>query len=255
MQSERDSLGRRLGRALLRLAITAALLGLLGAVLYLLSERNARTFWLVAEGERAVVLKGRLLPTGAQPWLPADAALADAYAPVALEGARLDRSVLGQPFRDRDELDRALFRIFEQLARPRVASDEPAELEKGLYFLRRAERLTGITTDQRAALQRMQSEVAFYKARLKLEQARRLIFEASAQLEVASNSGRHMRLAHALRELLTGPTEALDEALRSASPLGTALEAPSPKEAEPAPPEPAAQEEGLAPGAAQEPSP
>ncbi|NRD68896.1 IF-2 protein, partial [Corallococcus exiguus] len=142
--------------------------------------------------------------------------LSDAYAPLPLEGQ--DVTLLTQQkFTDRDDLDRALFPLLETLARPRIASGEPAKVERGLYYLRRAEKLSGITEEQRRSLQSMLTDVAFYQARQKLEDARRLVSEGLAQLKLAAESeNRHARAAN---QMLTtvGPTARdLEEALRRA---------------------------------------
>ena len=61
-------------------------LGLAAAVLFLLSERNARTFAVEQQGDRLVVMRGRMLPFGLEPFVPPDKLLAQAYAPMPLEG-------------------------------------------------------------------------------------------------------------------------------------------------------------------------
>src|SRR5215472_15639239 len=68
MSSTSDSLGRRAGRALTRLVVTLVVLGLLGVVGLLLSQLNARTFTLQQTDGKLVILKGRMLPVGADPY-------------------------------------------------------------------------------------------------------------------------------------------------------------------------------------------
>jgi hypothetical protein len=184
-QQNRQSFSRRATSAFTRLLVTLLILGLGGAVAFLLSQLNAHTFTLAQENGQLVVMKGRMLPTGAVPYRPGDARLADAYAPLPLEG-RDASGLLEQKFTERDELDRALFPLLEALARPRVLSDDPAQLEKGLYYLRRAELLSGLTEEQRRTLETMKADVAFFQARQKLEEARRDVTEALTQLKLAS---------------------------------------------------------------------
>jgi hypothetical protein len=234
-------------RALTRLLVTLLVLALGGAVAFLLSQLNARTFTLAVESGHLVVMKGRMLPWGAAPFRPSDVGLADTYAPIPLETYDVPQSLLMQRYTERDELDRALFTQLEALARPRIASDEPQRIERGVYYLRRAERLTGISEEQRASLKRMQAEVAYYQARQKMDDARRLITEALAQLRLASESdNRHARTAHQMLTLVEPATTTLEEALRKAV---HTLSAPPSRDAQPpAPATPGPQPSPQAPG-------
>ncbi|OJH41170.1 IF-2 protein [Cystobacter ferrugineus] len=229
----RPSLGRRATSAFTRLLVTLLLLGLGAAVVFLLSQLNARTFSLAQENGQLVVMKGRLLPTGAVPYRPGDARLADAYAPLGVEGRDVSMLV-ERKFTERDELDRALFPLLESLAQPKVQSDDPAVLEKGLYYLRRAELLTGLTEEQRRSLAAMKTEVAFFQAKQKLEEARRGVTEALTQLKLAAES--RNRNTHRANQMLTtvGPAaQALEKALRAvdASFEGAELPTPAPSPA------------------------
>ena len=214
-QQQRQSFGRRATSAFTRLLVTLLILALGGGVLFLLSQLNARTFTLAHESGQLVVMKGRMLPTGAVPYRPGDARLADAYAPLPVEGRDVS-DLLTQKFTEREELDRALFPLLESLARPRVQSEEPAQLEKGLYYLRRAALLSGLTEEQRRTLETMKADVAFYQARQKLEEARRSVTEALTQLELAAES-RNRNTQRANQMLTTvGPlARALEKALRA----------------------------------------
>lgn len=208
--------GSRAGSAFKRLLVTLVVLALAGAVLFLLSQLNHRTFTLVQDGGNLVVMKGRMLPVGATPFRPGDPRLVDAYAPVPLEG--LDAGdVTAQRFSERDELDRALFGVLERLARPRIQSDEPKQLEQGLAYLRRAALLGGLTDEQRRTLATMQADVAYYHARHRLEEARRLVAEGLVQLKVAAESqNRHARSANQMLTRVGPAAQALEEALRAA---------------------------------------
>jgi hypothetical protein len=181
------SFGARLARAIRNLFLLTLIVGLAAAAVYALSLVNARTYVLEVRDGQLFVLKGRMMPTGADPWRPSDPALVDAYAPVDLEG-NTALAVNGQKFEDRDELDRALFGVLELLARPRLASDVPKDLEKGLALIRRAEKLNGLTEGQRASLKKMQADVAFFLAKLRLDDARRQLEEALVQLRLAAES-------------------------------------------------------------------
>jgi hypothetical protein len=237
----RQGFGARLMRAIKQLVLTLVVLGMAGAVVFLLSQLNARTFTLELQSDHLVVMKGRMLPWGAVPYQPGDARLADTYAPIPLEGQPVP-NLLTQRFTERDELDRALFPVLEGLARPRIAKDEPALVERGVYYLRRAERLSGLTEEQRNAVKAMMAEVAYYQARQKLDEARRLIAEALAQLKLASESdNRHSSNATQMLSKVTPSTTALEQALREAVhtlSAPRAKEAPQPTPTPPAPEQP-----------------
>ncbi|MFE8600554.1 IF-2 protein [Archangium violaceum] len=247
-QQNRPGFGRRATSAFTRLLVTLLILGLGGSVAFLLSQLNARTFTLAQENGQLVVMKGRLLPTGAAPYRPGDARLADAYAPLSTEGRDVS-ALLEQRFTEREELDRALFPVLEGLARPRVQSDDPAVLEKGLYFLRRAELLSGLTEEQRRTLETMKADVAFFQARQKLEQARRDVTEALTQLKIASESrNRNTQRANQMLSVVGPAAQALEKALRavdaslaeagsSPAPSGTGLPPPAPEGQQAAPPQ------------------
>jgi hypothetical protein len=214
--SQRPSFASRVATFFKRLVITAVVLGLAGATVFLLSQINAKTFILENQDGKLVVLKGRMMPLGADPWQPADAALADAYAPIDLQGTS-PMGVLNVKYEDRDSLDRALFSVLEGLARPRVQSEDPKLLDEGLYYLRRAEKLAGLTDEQRLALKTMRSDVAFYTARRKLEEGQRQIEEALAQLKLAASAdSRHSRAANQMITAVEPEARALAEALRKA---------------------------------------
>src|SRR5262245_612043 len=146
--------------------------------------------------DQLVIHKGKGLPFGSDPYRPSDSLLADTYAPIPLERLEVG-SLLERRFTDRDELGRALFEVLEKLARPKVYSEEAADLDRGLYFVRRAEKLKGLTEEQRASLKTMQSELSYYLARSKLDDARKALAEAMSQLQLAADSNnRHARSAH-----------------------------------------------------------
>ena len=239
-----QSFGHRAGRTFTRFLVTLVVLALAGGVLFLLSQLNSRTYRLAHENGQLVVLKGRMLPFGAVPYTPGDARLADAYAPLAVQAGEV-QGLLERRFSDRDELDRALFGVLEALARPRVAADEPARLDEGLGYLRRAEKLSGLTEEQRLSLKKMQADVAYYQARQRLDEARRDIAEALAQLKLAAeNRGRQADSANAMINRVGPAAEKLEEALRAAV-HGAASDAPA--EAPAAAPPPSAGQGATAP--------
>lgn len=231
-----SSFGQRATTAFRRLVVTLLILGLAGAVGFLLSQLNARTYTLEQSEGKLRVMKGRMLPFGVEPYRPSDAALADTYAPIDLFGHPAGKIVEAK-FTERDELDRALFELLETLARPRVTSDDPHELEQGITSLRRMERLTGATQEQKKTLMSLEAEIAYYRARLRLDDARRALGEALVQLKIAADSPSHnARSAHQMVLEVEGPTKALEEALRRAVHL---ISTPAPESAVPVPATPA----------------
>jgi hypothetical protein len=231
----RPSFASRAATFFKRLIITTVVVALGGATVFLLSQINSKTFTLENRDGKLVVLKGRMMPMGADPWLPADAALADTYAPIDLEGTS-PMGALNVKYEDRDSLDRALFGVLEGLARPRVLSDDPKLLEQGLYYLRRGEKLSGLTDEQRLALKTLRTDVAFYTARKKLEDGQRQVEEALAQLKLASTAdSKHSREANQMITTVEPPARALTEALRRAVNMLSAPAVDTTKLPEPAP--------------------
>jgi hypothetical protein len=186
MDSQPD-FGTRLFRAFRNLVVFSLVVGALGAAAYAMSLLNSRTYSLEVRNGQLVVLKGRMMPTGAELWLPSDPMLADAYAPIDLEG-NTALPVVGKKYQERDELDRALFSVLFTLAEPRIASDSPKDLEKALVYVRRAEKLAGLSEAQRGQLKKAQVDLAFYLARVRLDDARRQLEEALSQLKLAAES-------------------------------------------------------------------
>lgn len=217
MQSSQAGIGQRMASALKRLLMTVFVLALIGLVAWLASERNARTFSLAEQNGSLVVMKGRMFPWGAEPWSPSDPGLASTYAPIPLEGASVDPSVTQTRYSDRDELDRALFGVLDRLARPRVGSEDPKEVQRGLDYVRRMKALSGLTQDQRASLDRLESEYALFVARSRLNEAWQLISDALDQLNIASRgTGANARRANQMAAEVAGPAKQLEEALRRA---------------------------------------
>ncbi len=204
-------------RSLKKLVVVLLLLALGGAVVFLLSQLNARTYSAQVVDGNLVVMKGRLLPTGSEPYRPADPVLREAYAPIALDGSS-PGSLLSEQFTERDQLDRALFEVVSRLAKARITSDDPTVLEQGLYYLRRAEKLAGTSDEQRQSLKEMHSEVAYYLARSKLDQARSEVAEALAQLKLAATTlNRHAHSANQMILEVEPAAKAFEEALRKAA--------------------------------------
>jgi hypothetical protein len=190
-------------RAMRNLFLLTLFVGLAGAAIYALSLVNSHTYLLEVRQGQLVVLKGKMMPTGADPWNPTDPALVDAYAPIDLEGNNV--LVAGQKFTERDELDRALFGVLEMLAKPRVASDAPKDLDKALIYVKRGEKLKGLSEDQRVALKKLQADLAFFLAQQRLDDARVQLEEALAQLKIAAESDSRHKAEATVMQLAVEP--------------------------------------------------
>src|SRR5262245_21235338 len=111
-----------------------AILALLALVVWLASERNARSWYLVPDAGRLVVLRGMMLPAGRTEFQSSNPELAKAYAPlVPPSGAKLPAEE--RTFSDQAALDQALFEVLAGWAREDVASGEPARLDRGLGYI------------------------------------------------------------------------------------------------------------------------
>jgi len=204
MDSSGVSFGTRLWRAFRNVMLGTLFLGLGAAAFYALSVMNSRTWTLSVTNGQLVVLKGRLLPMGAEPWTPSDSHLAEAYGPIDLAG-NASLVVAGRKFDDRDQLDQALFEVLERLAAPRLSSDAPKDLDKGLVYVRRAERLTGLTAEQRQTLKKMQQDLAFHLAQDRLDDARKKLEDALEQLKLAAESDSRHRADASLMLIAVEP--------------------------------------------------
>lgn len=167
------------------------ILALAAAVVWLLAERNRRTWFLVPDEGRLVVMHGTLLPFGRETYTPDDAALAQAYAPVVPPpGATLPPE---QSFDERALLDQALYGVLAGWAKADVDSGVKERLARGLDYLARAERLAGLTAQQQQELAMLHAESGFFEAQGLLERAAQDLRSATERLRAASGS----RSAHA----------------------------------------------------------
>lgn len=215
--SEGPSFFARLGRAFRNLVLFSVVVAAATGGLYAASLLNARTWGLELEGGRLVVTRGRMLPMGTEPFQPADPLLAEAYAPLDLNG-NTALAVVGQRYADRDELDRALFSVVELLAKPRVSSDLKQDLDLGVALVRRAEALRGLSEPQRASLSKLKAEVAYFLARQRIDDARKQLDDALQQLKIAADAdARHKKDATQLLLSIEGQVKGLSDTLRAAT--------------------------------------
>jgi hypothetical protein len=169
-----------------------AILALLGLVAWLAAERNARSWHLVPDEGRLVVMRGMMLPFGRQAFKTSDPALAQAYAPVvAPPGKPLPPE---KTFEERALLDQALYDLLAGWARDEISGGgDAARLERGLGYLARAERLPGLSPAQRDDLAALRADSGYYEAVRLLARAADVLRDAAEKLRRAAQS----RSAHA----------------------------------------------------------
>lgn len=237
-----DDTTRASGGGLRGLLTWVIILGLLGLVAWLASDRNSRTWYLVPDDGRLVVMKGMFLPAGRQPFKTADPALAQAYAPLVLPpGKPLPAE---QGFAERSLLDQAVYDLVAGWAREDIASGDAARLERGLAYLGRAEQLSGISAAQRSDLAALRAESGYFEAQRLLSTAADALQGAAQKLRLAAGSrSSHAMDAQVLLRDVEPAVNATVDALRAAGRHG-----PVPRgQGDAATPKPAPQVEAATP--------
>jgi hypothetical protein len=214
-ETKAPSRPRSVGRSLIAWLL---ILGLLGVVLWLVSERNSRRWSLVPEDGKLVVKKGLLFPAGRSDFKAGDPATAEAYAPLRPPpGVTLPRE---QAFDDRLGLDQGIYQVLRGWADDEISSEDPQRLERGVALLARAERLRGLSETQRDDLRRLRGESGFYEARGLLERGAEDLRLAREKLRLAADSPtRHAaEAAVLLRQLEPLVEQAFSTSRAAASP-------------------------------------
>jgi hypothetical protein len=177
----------RRGRSSFRAIVAwVAIVALLGLVVWLVAERNARSWHLVPSEGRLVVMRGLLLPVGRAAFATSDPALAQAYAPlVPPPGKPLPPE---RKFEERGLLDQAIYDLVAGWARDEIAAGDAARLERGLGYLARAERLPGISPAQRDDLTALRAESAYQEGVRFLSRAADELRSAAERLRTAAQS-------------------------------------------------------------------
>jgi hypothetical protein len=217
--------------------LTVLVLVLVGVVLWLLAERNARHWFLVLDDGVLYVKKGILFPVGRQSFKTDDPALAQAYASIRPPpDAKLDEE---RSFDDRAGLDQALYELLARWARDDIASERPELVERALGWLARADRLAGLSTAQREDLRALRAESGFFESRQLLEKSADALRQARERLRLtATSTSPHARDADESLRRIDPLIDELYRAMRDVTPGGRA---PGPADASRAPrPEPTA---------------
>jgi hypothetical protein len=216
-----------------------AILGLLAVVTWLVSERNARQWFLVPSEGRLVVMKGLTLPVGRSGFETSDPALAQAYAPlVPPPGKALPPE---RPFEERGLLDQAIYELVAGWAREEIASGDPARLERGLGYVARAEKLPGLSPAQRDDLGALRAESAYQEALKLVGKAADELRDAAERLRRAAGSrSPHAGEAGVLLRDVEPVADAAAVALRKAAGAAPRPAAAAAEPHAPAPDQPAA---------------
>jgi hypothetical protein len=234
--SDTTTIAKSRGVGVKGLLAGAAILALLALVVWLAAERNARTWHLVPDEGRLVVMRGMLLPVGRQAFETSDPALAQAYAPVvAPPGKPLPAA---RSFEERSLLDQALYDLLAGWARDQIASGDPARLERGLGYLARAERLPGLSPAQRDDLAALRADSGYQEALRLIGRAAEELREAAEKLRQATGSrSRHATDAGLILRDVEPAVDAALGALRAAGTVerGGGEQQPAPQPASPAP--------------------
>ena len=198
-------------------AAWVAIVALLVLVAWLASERNARSWYLVPDEGRLVVMKGMMAPVGRRAVESAEPALAQAYAPlVPPPGKPLPAE---RAFTERSLLDQAMYDLLAAWAREEIDSGEPGRLDRGLGYLSRAEKLPGVSSAQRDDLAALRAESGYQEAIRLARRALEDLRDASEKLRVAAASrSRHATEAGVLLGPVDSALSSVREAVRSSSP-------------------------------------
>lgn len=216
-----NTVERRAGGGLKSVVAWVAILALLALVVWLASERNARSWYLVPDEGRLVVMKGMMAPIGRRSVESTDPAHAQAYAPlVPPPGKTLPAE---RTFAERSLLDQAMYDLLAGWAREEIESGEPGRLDRGLGYLARAEKLPGLSTSQRDDLAALRAESGYQEAMRLVRRALEELRDAAEKLRLAASSrSRHAADAGALLGELDPAISAAREAVRAS---GAAAEA------------------------------
>ncbi|GAC1551552.1 MAG: hypothetical protein NVS2B9_17320 [Myxococcales bacterium] len=223
------------GRGLLsRLFTWLLVLGLLAAVWWLASERNARRFTLETRDNALVVSRGRFFPFGARKLGPEDGELWRLYAPFPLPAGA--KALPGGEYDDQTQLDRALFTGAVTSARQAAQKADAASLAQAESLAARASQLPGLSPSQQDELASLRGELALNAAHGDAASALKLIRSARARLDAARKiGGDRVGQVEALVAAFDDAARALDPAAQGGA-RGAQPEPAVPAETPPTPP-------------------
>ena len=203
------------GGGLKRLGTWLVVLLLLGAVLWLASDRNQRRYSWTVDSGKLVISKGRFFPTGQGVIAADDPQYGRVYGPIALPQAA---KVADQEFDDQTALDRALVDLIVPMAKADVQKGDEAAIAEANALSDRAAALPGLTADQHRALASVRGDLSYVSARSELTQAAKLVLSARRKLDgVREGGGEHALEAASVVRELAGIQEALEQAAQGHS--------------------------------------
>ena len=173
-------------RKLSKTATGLLILALIGAVLYLLSDRNARTYFIVPVDGNLVVKKGRFLPIGEASLQSLDPILATAYAPIKIPKFAAQQSK--ESFSERADLDQALAERLISWSGTLVERDNSASVREAVVLLERVALLPVTTMQQKTNLEELYREVAFFQGRESLRAAQAALNESLTYFQRAKEA-------------------------------------------------------------------
>ena len=196
-------------------------LGLLGAVWWLASERNARKFTYEVRAGELVIAKGRYFPTATAAIGPGDGALGKLYGAIPVPPGT--KAVAEAEFEDQGALDRALFDLLTGWARAAAQKHDASGQQLAEELVGRLTGLSGLTPAQLGDLQALRAALGWWSAGKDLESALKVLAAARHKLEeVRRGDVEHAGQAAAL----LGPLDALSQQLAELAAGRSAAAAP-----------------------------
>ena len=176
-------------------------LGLIGVVVYLLSDRNARTYFIVPEDGQLKIKKGRFLPMGEVEFESSDPMFSAAYA--AIKIPKFASQQTKESFSERAELDQALAERLLSWSRTLVDRDNRTSIAHAISYLERVNLLPVTNIEQKLQLEEIYREVAFFQGRESLRAAQNALGESLSYFERATAAKDKIakRAKHAVRVL------------------------------------------------------
>ncbi len=186
----------RRGGGFQRFVLWLVIIGLLGVVFWLASERNEHRFRIISQGNALVIERGRFFPTGSAPVPPTD----KVYGPLPVPaGEKVPADV---EFDGQNSLDRFMFDLLSAWARN---AGKRSDNKSAAALVDRASALPGLTGAQVAELNGLRADLSWDDAQGDLANAAGLVEAARRKLEaVRQGNGAHAADAAALSGKLEG---------------------------------------------------
>jgi hypothetical protein len=186
----------RRGGGFQRFVLWLVIVGLLGVVFWLASERNEHRFRITSQGNALVIERGRFFPTGSAPVPPTD----KVYGPLPVPpGEKVPADV---EFDGQNALDRFMFDLLSAWARN---AGKRSDNKSAAALVDRASTLPGLTGAQVAELNGLRADLSWDDAQGDLANAAGLVEAARRKLEaVRQGNGAHAADAAALSGKLEG---------------------------------------------------